>query len=107
VIKSIIAVHGLGGHHFKTWQSDEDQWNWIKCSIGPKLLDETKTRARVMCFGYDSNMFISRSITDIEQVSQVLLERLYMVYRKMDRSPSVIFIAHSLGGLVVKKVIKP
>lgn len=57
-----------------------------------------------MCFGYDSNMFISRSTTNIEQVAQVLLERLLATSAHMYSSPSIIFIAHSLGGLVVKKV---
>lgn len=98
-------MHGLGGNWLKTWESEKDGWNWIQFSLGPKLLEETGITARVLSFGYDSNIFATKSVSDIQQVAEVLIEGIYNALRKMDNtSPAVVLIAHSLGGLVVKKV---
>ncbi|KAJ5691752.1 hypothetical protein N7462_001175 [Penicillium macrosclerotiorum] len=96
---------GMGGNWLKTWESEKDGWNWIQSSLGPKLLEEIGITARVLSFGYDSNIFATMSVSDIQQVAEVLIEGIYNALRKMDNMfPAVMLIAHSLGGLVVKKV---
>ena len=50
-------------------------------------------------------MFLSKSVTDIDDVAQELLNRLHGDRRSLaERKRPIIFIAHSLGGVVVKKV---
>lgn len=101
----IVAVHGLGGNWLKSWESEKDNWNWVKSSIGPRLLEEVGIVARILSFGYNSNIFATQSVNDIQQVAEILIEGIYNAVRKMDnQSPTIVFIAHSLGGLVVKKV---
>lgn len=64
--------------------------------------------ARVMSYGYDSTTAFSKSVTDVEDQAAMLLNTL-----DLDRSqPSkknrpLVFIAHSLGGVIVKKVSFP
>ncbi|QKX58593.1 uncharacterized protein TRUGW13939_05718 [Talaromyces rugulosus] len=102
----IVAVHGLGGNWLKTWESENDKWNWVQSSIGPRLLEETDVTPRVLSFGYNSDIFDTKSVNDIQSVAQMLVGRLYHDLQMMDNiSHKVIFIAHSLGGLVVKKAL--
>ena len=50
-------------------------------------------------------MFLSKSVTDIDDAAQELLNRLHGDRRSLaERSRPIIFIAHSLGGVIVKKV---
>jgi alpha-beta hydrolase superfamily lysophospholipase len=59
-----------------------------------------------MSYGYDSASVFSKSVTDIDAAASMLLGRL-RGSRKTDeqKKAPIVFVAHSLGGLVVKKVI--
>ncbi|KAK4691124.1 hypothetical protein P7C71_g5810, partial [Lecanoromycetidae sp. Uapishka_2] len=107
----IVAVHGLGGHFQDTWTDDSTQKLWLRDFV-PSQLQESGLTARIMSYGYDSAIALSKSVTDIDDQAEMLLYNL-----KMERlSPSenktpLMFIAHSLGnadnlfpgGIIVKK----
>jgi len=61
--------------------------------------------ARVLSYGYDSDTAFSKAVTGIDDVAGMLLDRL-TGDRQLpeEKSRPVLFIAHSLGGIVVKKV---
>ncbi len=102
---SIIAVHGLGGHWRTTWAGD-DGAIWLKDRL-PDLLGEANIVARIRSFGYDSATVFSRSVGDLPTAGKSLLMRL-RGFRKtpQERDSPLIFVCHSLGGLVVKEVIR-
>jgi hypothetical protein len=68
----------------------------------PIQLQDAGITTRVLSSGYDSNMVFSKAVTDIDDVAGMLFDRLVGERQKRDQEAS--FIAHSLGGIVVKKV---
>ena len=95
----IVAVHGLMGDPFSTWSVDGRLW--LRDFL-PSLLP----KARIFTYGYDSAIAFSRSIAGIDHFAQDLLNRLELERQdKAERSRPILFICHSLGGIVVKKAL--
>ena len=103
---SIIAVHGLGGHWQKTWE-DENGSLWLRDFLPSQLrnTEDASINARIMSFGYNSNTAFSRAVTDIEVEAEALLNNIDG-NRELgsEKTRPIIFVAHNLGGLIVKKV---
>ena len=58
-----------------------------------------------MSYGYDSSTAFSNSITDISNAAMNLLNRLEDEREQPEeKTRPIIFVSHSLGGIVVKKV---
>ena len=72
---SIVAIHGLGGHPFKTWAAGDRMW--LKDFL-PKEIPE----ARILTYGYNSGVAFNKSASDISDFSRDLLERLLAIRRR-------------------------
>ena len=101
----IVAVHGLNGHYEDTWTwvSDDKsiRQNWLK-----DFLPNQIPNARIMSYGYDSTVQFSKSSANVNIFADQLLNDLKS--QRMDpgeKIRSIVFICHSLGGIVVKKVV--
>lgn len=102
----IVFVHGLMGCPFSTWTCGEEQETvWAQ----QWLLDDLKQEGRnprVLSVGYDSQLLASDSMwkpmcleeTGIEILSQLTAARVGCGDRP------VVFVTHSLGGIVLKQV---
>ena len=96
---SIIAVHGLCGHWEKTWTGDKGAL-WLRDFLPSKL-----PLARIMSYGYDSGIAFSKSASDIDDEAAKLLDRLEGERQSGgQKTKPIFFVAHGLGGIVVKKV---
>jgi hypothetical protein len=101
-LRSIVAVHGLGGHWKQTWIGASDRL-WLRDFL-PGQLSDSGIKSRIMSYGYDSDTAFSKSVTDIDDAAIMLLDRLEGDRQSVDeKGRPVVFIAHSLGGIVVKK----
>ena len=62
-----------------------------------------------MSYGYNSEKAFSMADTDIDVEAEMLLDRLNGERKdsKDGKTRRIIFIAHSLGGIIVKKVVPP
>ncbi|KAH6895556.1 ankyrin repeat-containing domain protein [Thelonectria olida] len=96
----IVALHGLSGNAFKTW-TDKDDHLWLRDSLPDHI-----PNARIMTFGYDSALRNSKSRMTVFDFAQDLLERL-LAERKdpTERERPLIFLCHSLGGIVAKQAL--
>ncbi|KAI0455706.1 hypothetical protein F5B21DRAFT_470367 [Xylaria acuta] len=106
-VLDIIFVHGLGGHSRKTWSKDHDpSFFWP----GLWLPSETDIEStRIFTFGYNADW---RSATkSISNITDFAKELLFEMRFGKDGSGEdmnlglkpIIFVVHSMGGLVVKK----
>lgn len=95
----IVAIHGLNGHYLQTWTDQRTGINWLK-DLVPKVLP----KVRVLSFSYNSMLQFSKSTSDVSTFSLQLLEGL-TAERQSDAESrrDVIFVCHSLGGLVFKQ----
>ncbi|OTA80149.1 hypothetical protein M434DRAFT_86684 [Hypoxylon sp. CO27-5] len=95
-----VFVHGLGGGSTKTWCAEPDpSYYWPKEWL-PKHV--AFRNVRIHSFGYNAD-FLEKGHphTDIYDFSQALLQALRNS-RSFTENP-IVFIAHSMGGLVVKQ----
>lgn len=97
-----IAVSGIGSHPFGSWQAHESdkQFMWIR-DIIPKLFPSSRT----MIYGYDTELCNTHSFQQIQDLAITLINHLHVVLRSSPARRSIVLIAHSLGGIVVKQAL--
>ncbi|KAM5488007.1 hypothetical protein MaudMau93_004401 [Microsporum audouinii] len=98
----IIFVHGLNGDCIETWKHGDAGVPWImdKSFLG----DDLYKRARIMTFGYNANVFKNVTTSRVIDHANKLLEDL--CGRRINcKGRPIVFVAHNLGGLVVKKAM--
>ncbi|XP_059633209.1 uncharacterized protein LOC132275987 isoform X2 [Cornus florida] len=113
----VVFVHGLRGGPFKTWRLAEDKES-TKSGLVEKIDEEAGKqgtfwpgewlsadfpRARLFSIKYKSNLTQwSGASLPLQEVSSMLLEKL--VDAGIGNRP-VVFVTHSMGGLVVKQML--
>ncbi|KAI9696030.1 MAG: hypothetical protein M1836_005861 [Candelina mexicana] len=100
----IIAVHGLNPtneefHAEETWTAADTGKLWLKDFLPARL-----PRARILLFGYNSNVAFRASTAGVREQAENLLNRLYMKRKDAPARP-IIFLCHSLGGIIVKRAL--
>lgn len=101
---SIIFIHGFTGHPQETWTQKSH------CVFWPRdLMQHTVPDSRIFTYGYDSHIrhrlagnLNKSTVYDIAGDFLVSLE----TNRRQDPSRRVLFIAHSLGGIIVKETLR-
>ncbi|KAE8440915.1 hypothetical protein EG329_006312 [Mollisiaceae sp. DMI_Dod_QoI] len=101
-VVDIVLVHGLNGHPYKTWTVVNSGVFWPR-----DLLPRGLPNCRVFTYGYQASLtefLVSPNI--IISSSRGLLETLAQ-QRGHDQNDNrkLIFVAHSLGGLIVKQAL--
>ncbi|KAF8847923.1 hypothetical protein BDZ45DRAFT_636374 [Acephala macrosclerotiorum] len=100
----LITVHGMNiwdnpNHPNDTWTHPDSKKNWIT-----DFLPQDLPGARILGFQYNANVAFSTSSASIEDHASNLLNQLWLARRGATCRP-IIFIAHSLGGLIVKEAL--
>jgi pimeloyl-ACP methyl ester carboxylesterase len=107
-VADIIFVHGLGGSSHKSWSYDRDPelfWPQKWLPFEPETSD-----ARILTFGYNANYKSSgpNSVSNISDFARALLFGMKFGRDQEKRDLNIgkvpiIFVAHSMGGLVFKR----
>ncbi|KAI1372213.1 hypothetical protein F4677DRAFT_463534, partial [Hypoxylon crocopeplum] len=98
----IVAVHGLNPldnplHAESTWTSEGRLWL-------RDFLPKRIPNARILLFGYNSSVAFRASTAGITEQAENLLNHVEAA-RTMDHNRPLVFICHSLGGIVVKRAL--
>ncbi|KAF8534212.1 hypothetical protein BDD12DRAFT_861595 [Trichophaea hybrida] len=100
----LIAVSGLSSHAFGSWKSPSQRHvMWLRDHL---KLDFPQ--CRVFIWGYDSELE-SSATKNIRNYARQLLTAIQVVREgnEIVRRRPIIFVGHSLGGLVIKQVRLP
>ena len=78
---------------------------WLRDALPHQITQEgeNKPYARVMIFGYESSLSQSQSMQNLEDIATSFRSALLELTSAAAPKP-IMFIAHSLGGLIVKQV---
>ena len=100
----ICFVHGLTGDRESTWTARGQSTLWLKSLLPPRL----RVEARILTYGYDAYVVrkgVAGSNRLIDHATNLLHD--LTTDRDLNNASSrpLIFVAHSLGGLVCKKAI--
>ncbi|KAL7269854.1 hypothetical protein RUND412_007460 [Rhizina undulata] len=108
----IVAVHGLRGHAYRTWTALGEENNgkrdveWLK-----ELLPREVPNARILTYGYDSDpakLFDKGPASTnmiLDHAKSLVTALHYFRRRPKESKRPIIFICHSLGGIVVKRAL--
>lgn len=99
----ICFVHGLGGHCDASWTTPPQMEPWPKMWLGPQL-----RTARLLTYGYDAQAVrvkVTSSDRLLDHATDLLNDLSSDRGRNCVSNRPLIFVAHSVGGLVVKKAI--
>lgn len=100
--RSVVAVHGLGGDWEATWTDADQSCLWLRDFVPQQFPD---TNLRIWSFGYDSKTAFTNSTADIDDAAKALIDSVDGERRgNNSRKNPIIFVAHSLGGIIVKRV---
>ncbi|RMZ78821.1 hypothetical protein DV738_g3687, partial [Chaetothyriales sp. CBS 135597] len=102
----VVLVHGLNGGSYSTWATHNPEVFW-PVDLLPGILEEQ--RCRILTYGYDATVAAFTDGTSKDKIhnhAEHLVGRLAAnrnLKKALERP--IIFICHSLGGLVVKRAL--
>src|ERR1041385_7096024 len=96
---AVIFVHGLGGDPTSTWSSGPEQ-----SSFWPLWLSQSLPDISVFTLEYDAapSNWVGSAMALPDRATNILN---VLIAEQRDKYP-IIFVCHSLGGLVVKQLIR-
>ncbi|KAM0418587.1 hypothetical protein ACHAPT_012486 [Fusarium lateritium] len=100
----ICFIHGLSGNRDKTWRAQDQFEPWPKTLLPSKL-----PRARILTYGYDAYVVAKSGPAStnrlIDHAANLLIDLTADREACGASSRPLIFVVHSLGGLVCKAAI--
>ncbi|KAI1751937.1 hypothetical protein F4782DRAFT_530881 [Xylaria castorea] len=95
----VVFVHGLNGNLYDTWTAPSGTY-WPA-----DLLPGVIPNCRIFSYGYNANLWFDAAHGNIYIYAENLVVELASERDEFSQSRPIIFIAHSLGGLVVKRAL--
>lgn len=94
----IVSVHGIYGNAYDTWRAAGGV-SWLHDFI-PKDI----RHARVFTFDYNSFELFSRPRENLPRLTSKFLEEVKKARTSVPSTRPLVFVCHSMGGLVVEEV---
>jgi hypothetical protein len=101
-VRSCITISGLASHPFGSWQpkGGDKTFMWIRDTL-PKHLPGVRS----IIYGYDTKLGGSQSFQLIPDLAKALITQLGTYGWNPTSAKPVVFLAHSLGGLVLREAM--
>ena len=101
-IHSCVAISGLASHPFGSWKHRESgsHFMWLR-----DRLPQDVPKLRSIIYGYDTKLFKSHSFQDLDDIAWSFIASLKEIRRSLTSAKPLILLAHSLGGIVVKRAL--
>jgi hypothetical protein len=101
-MRSCIAISGLASHPFGSWKQRDNiaTFMWLRDGLPQDI-----PQIRVITYGYDTCLFASKSVQGIDDLARSMIKKLEAIRRLGRHRKPIIFIAHSLGGIVLKRAL--
>ncbi|VUC37866.1 unnamed protein product [Clonostachys rosea] len=97
----IIVIPGLGCNAIGSWRDRKTNKVWLR-----DFLPQDLSNIRVLLYGYDTTLPGSHSKQSISDLGNALMETVTAFRSKTQTlSRPIIFIGHSLGGLLIKEAL--
>ncbi|EAW20720.1 LipA and NB-ARC domain protein [Aspergillus fischeri NRRL 181] len=97
----LVAIHGLNGDPINTWTHTETGVMWLRDLLPAAIPD-----IRIMTFGYNARFKNFTAQQDLRSISLKLLAELVDLRTTEDeKSRPIVFVCHSLGGIIAKKAL--
>ncbi|KAI0456108.1 hypothetical protein F5B21DRAFT_502584 [Xylaria acuta] len=101
----IVFIHGLTGDRERTWTAENASEPWPKTLLASKL-----PTARILTFGYDAYVTDWKSVVSQNRIANHSLNLLtslahYREGKEDTNEHPIIFVCHSLGGLVCQDAL--
>ena len=97
----IVFVHGLTGNAYNTWLHKDTRLHWPS-----ELLSQDIADARTLTFGYDADIISFWNPVSNNRLSNHAENMVGELVRERERTNTetrkILFVAHSLGGLVTE-----
>ena len=95
----VIFIHGLGGHAYNTWRKDVSVDRFW-----PHWLGEEIQGLNIWSFSYSAppSNWLGTTL-DLDQLATNLYQQLTI---SLDSELPIVFICHSLGGVLVKQLVR-
>ncbi|KAH3974397.1 hypothetical protein HBH69_089920 [Parastagonospora nodorum] len=103
----IVFIHGLGGDRKLTWTKSATGSTQTSCFWPGQLLPTDIPTARIITWGYAAQSikaFDVVSVANPTQHAQKLCNELASLREGVEDRP-LLFVAHSMGGIVIKKAL--
>lgn len=95
----IVAVHGFNGHYIHSF-THSTGCCWLR-----KLLPEDFPRCRVFSYDYGADLFPKAAMITMSDLSRNFCEDLLSGVGQGEKARPLVFIGHSLGGLLIKRLL--
>jgi hypothetical protein len=102
---SCIAISGLASHPFGSWKhrnaaNKKSHFMWLRDQLPQDL-----KHVRSILYGYDTKLVMSESFQTVDDLALSLIARLDSAGRSSLSAKPLVFLAHSLGGIVLKRAM--
>ncbi|KAM6510260.1 hypothetical protein FALCPG4_017884 [Fusarium falciforme] len=99
----IVFVPGLGAHPIDSWKSGTTKFNW---AVDKEGIIKDFPNARVLLYMYESAWMGGFKVKQfLGNLASTLLDGLDGIRNDSKKSNPIVFIGHSMGGLVIAKAI--